>query len=95
MKILLLSVGCHYVTEEAIKTVEQAQRIFNLGVEKIAISSSAVENPAIVTDIAKRVGNQSVVVVMDVLKRTMTGKYEIWTYNGTKKYWFESGRSLQ
>jgi cyclase len=67
-----------------IKTVEQAQRIFNLGVEKIAISSSAVENPEIVTEIAKRVGNQSVVVVVDVLKKSLTGKYEIWTYNGTK-----------
>jgi cyclase len=67
-----------------IKTVEQAQRIFNLGVEKIAISSVAVANPAIITDIAERVGNQSVVVVMDVHKRSITGKYEITTYNGTK-----------
>jgi cyclase len=67
-----------------IKTVDQAERIFNLGVEKIAISSSAVENPSIVSEIAKRVGNQSVVVVMDVLKKALTGKYEICTYNGTK-----------
>lgn len=67
-----------------IKTVEQAQRIFNLGVEKIAISSVAVANPAIVSDIAERVGNQSVVVVMDVHKRSLSGKYEIMTYNGTK-----------
>lgn len=67
-----------------IKTVEQALRIFNLGVEKIAISSVAVANPAIVSDIAERVGNQSVVVVMDVHKRSLSGKYEIMTYNGTK-----------
>lgn len=67
-----------------IKTVEQAQRIFNLGVEKIAISSIAVENPSIVTDMAMRVGNQSVVVVLDVRKKPSSSKYEIWTYNGTK-----------
>ena len=67
-----------------IKTVEQAQHIFNLGVEKIALSSVAIANPAIVTDIAERVGNQSVVVVMDIHKRSLTGKYEIMTYNGTK-----------
>jgi cyclase len=67
-----------------IKTVIQAQRIFNLGVEKIAISSVAVKNPSIVSDIAERVGNQSVVVVLDVHKRSLTGKYEIMTYNGTK-----------
>ena len=49
-----------------IKTVEQATRIFKLGVEKIALSSAAIENPKLVSDIAKEVGNQSVVVVIDV-----------------------------
>jgi imidazole glycerol-phosphate synthase subunit HisF len=67
-----------------IKTVEQAQRIFNLGVEKIAISSVAVENPEIVSSMARRVGNQSVVVVIDVRKKSFSSKYEIWTYNATK-----------
>ena len=65
-----------------IKTVEQAQRIFSLGVEKIALSSIAVENPTIITAIAERVGNQSVVVVMDVRKKLLANKYEIWTHNG-------------
>jgi cyclase len=67
-----------------IKTVEQAQRIFSLGVEKIAISSVAVENPSIVSEMAARVGNQSVVIVMDVKKKMLSNKYEIWTHNGTK-----------
>ena len=67
-----------------VKTVEQAQRIFELGVEKIAISSVAIENPDIVTKIAKRVGNQSVIVVLDVKKRFLGGKYEVWTHNGQK-----------
>lgn len=67
-----------------IKSVEQAQRIFNLGVEKIAISSVAIENPEIVKTMAERVGNQSVVVVLDVRKRALSSKYEIWTYNATK-----------
>jgi cyclase len=67
-----------------IKTVEQATRIFNLGVEKIAISSAAVENPKLLSDIAKEVGNQSVVVVIDV-KKKMFGGYDVYTHNGTKK----------
>lgn len=67
-----------------IKTVEQAQRIFNLGVEKIAISSIVIDNPAIVTQMAERVGNQSVVVVLDIKKKSLSSKYEIWTHNGTK-----------
>jgi len=67
-----------------IKTVEQATKIFNLGVEKIALSSSAIENPKLVSDIAKEVGNQSVVVVLDV-KKKMFGSYDVYTHNGTKK----------
>lgn len=67
-----------------IKTVEQAQRIFSLGVEKIAISSAAIENPSIVPALSGRVGNQSVVVVMDVKKKMLGSRYEIFTRNGTK-----------
>lgn len=67
-----------------VKTVEQAQRIFELGVEKIAISSVAIENPDIVSKIAKRVGNQSVIVVLDVKKSFWGGKYEVFTNNGQK-----------
>jgi len=67
-----------------IKTVDQAQHIFSLGVEKIAISSAAIENPALVTKMAERVGNQSVVVVMDVKKKLFSNKYEIYIHNGTK-----------
>lgn len=67
-----------------IKTVGQARRIFSLGVEKIAISSSAIENPAIVTSMAERVGRQSVVVVLDVKKKTLSSKYELWTHNGSR-----------
>lgn len=68
-----------------IKTVVQAKRIFSYGVEKIAISSLAVEKPEIVSEMAMAVGNQSVVVVMDVHKRSLLGKYELYTHNGTKE----------
>jgi cyclase len=66
-----------------VKTVEQAQRIFSLGVEKVAISSAAIINPNLLNEIGQRVGTQSIVVVIDV-KKNKAGKYEIWTHNGTK-----------
>ncbi len=66
-----------------IKTAAQAQRIFSLGVEKVALSSIAVEQPQLITEIAAIVGNQSVVIVMDI-KKSESGQYEIYTYNGTK-----------
>lgn len=67
-----------------IKTVEQAQRIFSLGVEKIAISSLAIENPTLITEIAQRVGGQSVVVVIDVKKKLLSNNYEVYIHNGKK-----------
>lgn len=66
-----------------IKTAEQARQIFSLGVEKIAISSVSIQNPQIITEIAERVGNQSVVVVMDV-KKKMLGGYEVMIHNAKK-----------
>lgn len=64
-----------------VKTVEQAKTIIGLGVEKVAISSSAISNPKLISQIADAVGNQSTVVVLDV-KVQRGGKYEVWTHNG-------------
>jgi cyclase len=66
-----------------IRNLDQAQKIFSLGVEKIAISSAAVKNPALISDIASKVGSQSVVVVVDV-KKKLFGGYEMFTDNGKK-----------
>jgi cyclase len=67
-----------------IRTLEDAQRICGLGVEKIALSSAALENPALVSKIAERIGRQSVVVVLDVKKRRLSSTYDVWSYNGTR-----------
>lgn len=67
-----------------IKTPEQAKRIISLGVEKIAISSAAVENSLLVSRMAEAVGRQSVVVVLDVRKKRglFSNGYEVFTHNG-------------
>lgn len=68
-----------------INNVNQAKKIFSLGVEKVAISSAAIENPTIISQLAESVGSQSVVVVLDVKKKIFSGNYEIYVHNGTKK----------
>lgn len=65
-----------------VKTVEQAQRISGLGVEKIALSSAVIQNPKLISQIADRVGAQSVIVVLDVKKKLFG--YEVYTHNGKK-----------
>lgn len=66
-----------------VKSPDQFERIVSLGVEKVAISSAAVDNPDLVSRAAERVGSQSVVVVGDV--RKVAGHYEVCTHNGTRR----------
>lgn len=66
-----------------VRTIVQIEKIISLGVEKVALSSGAIENPLIISDAAARVGSQSVVVVIDVKKTGMLGHYEIVTHNAT------------
>lgn len=64
-----------------IKTVESAKKIFSIGVEKIAINASAVENPCFIKEMADVFGSQSVVVSIDV-KKTLLGKYLVFAKGG-------------
>ena len=64
-----------------VKTVDHAEHIISLGVEKVAVSASFIANPELVTDISSKIGGQSVVVILDV-KRNLFGKYEVFTHNG-------------
>lgn len=66
-----------------VKKVEQVEQIIGLGVEKVAISSGAIEDPQLISASAKIVGNQSVVVVLDVKRSATAGKYEVWKHNAT------------
>jgi len=68
-----------------IKTVDQAETIIGLGVEKVAISSAAIENPKLITIITEHIGNQSVVIVLDVKRNLLCDMYEVYTHNGQKK----------
>jgi cyclase len=69
-----------------VKTPEQAKKIISLGVEKVALSAAAIEDPSLVSRIADAVGRQSVVVVLDVHKKSgvFSKGYELYTRNATK-----------
>jgi cyclase len=71
-----------------ITTAEQASRIIDMGVEKVSISAAAVSNPSLLTDIARAIGRQSVVAVIDVRKRAglLSKGYEVCTHNGRQNH---------
>jgi cyclase len=56
-----------------IQTIQQAQHIFALGVEKVALQSSAIEDISLIRKIADTFGSQSVVISVDI-KRNWLGK---------------------
>ena len=68
-----------------ITNAEQARKIISLGAEKVALSNSALNNIELCQEIGLIIGNQSVVVVIDVKKKKLFGGYDIYTHNGTKK----------
>lgn len=64
-----------------ITDVEDAKKLFTLGAEKVILNSSAAKAPALVEQIAKLYGNQSVVASIDV-KKNLFGKYEVYVNSG-------------
>ena len=62
-----------------IKSVEQALKILSLGYEKVVINSAFFANPELITNISKKIGNQSVVVSIDV--KNENGAYVIYSNN--------------
>ena len=62
-----------------ITTVEEAKKIIYSGAEKIVINTSALKDIKLISDLAKELGNQSVVVSIDV-KKNLFGKYKIYSH---------------
>ena len=67
-----------------IRAVEDARRLLRAGADKISINTSAVENPALLSDAADAFGSQCVVVAIDAKARPDGSGWEVFTYGGRK-----------
>lgn len=67
-----------------IRTIKQAEDIFNRGVEKVIINSCAVKNPSFIHELADQFGSQSIVVSIDVKKNFLVN-YQTYICSGTTK----------
>lgn len=67
-----------------VKSVKTAQKILNIGFEKIVINTIAFENPDFITEMSEQVGSQSVIVSIDV-KKNLFGSYSVYIKDGTQK----------
>lgn len=68
-----------------ISTLDQAEKIFDLGVEKVSLQSAALNDLSLVEKIANKYGSQSVVISLDIGK-------SFW---GTKKLYNSATRKLE
>jgi cyclase len=71
-----------------VRTVEQAQRLFGLGVEKVILNSALPDDPELITRTANSAGSQSVVASLDC-RRSWLGKYTVHVGGGRRS----TGRS--
>lgn len=63
---------------------DTAKEILALGFEKIVINTAAINNPKLITEIAKYSGVQSVIGSIDA-KRNLFGKYQVYMNDGKTK----------
>jgi len=63
-----------------INSLDDALRIIDLGYEKIILNTSAINNPYLVSEIANKIGSQSVIVSIDV--NYTNNNYYVFSNNG-------------
>lgn len=61
-----------------IKTMEQAQRLFNSGIEKICLQTSVLDDLALVKNLSDKWGSSSILVSVDV-KRNWLGQPKLYS----------------
>jgi cyclase len=66
-----------------IRTLDDIKALLSIGIEKIILNTSAVENPMLVHAAADYAGSQAVVISIDV-KKNFLGKYEVCIRGGRK-----------
>lgn len=62
--------------------LETAEKIFQIGFEKVVINTVSFQNPHLIPNLTKRFGSQSVIVAIDVKTNTW-GKYQVTSLSGT------------
>jgi len=71
-----------------VNSADFASKLVDMGVEKVAVSSAAITNPKLISEMTSAVGKQSVVVVIDFNKKKnfFLNEYELCSHNGKKSY---------
>ena len=63
-----------------INTVDDFDRVLKCGADKVSVNSGAIKNPKLISEAAKRYGDQCVVLSMDV--KRVDGKFTVFAKGG-------------
>jgi imidazole glycerol-phosphate synthase subunit HisF len=66
-----------------ISTVDDIRRLLQVGADKVALNSAAVDTPELITESSMHFGSQCIVVSIDYRKNG-NGGYEVYTRSGTQ-----------
>ncbi|EGW36727.1 imidazole glycerol phosphate synthase subunit HisF [Desulfosporosinus sp. OT] len=64
-----------------LRTIEDIRRMLRAGADKIALNTSAVQNPQLIQEGAHAFGSQCIVVAIDA-RSTAPGKWEVYIHGG-------------
>jgi cyclase len=68
-----------------IRTVEQIDTILRSGADKVSVNTAAVQNPNLITEAARRFGNQCVVLAIDARRsKTHPGRWQVCVKAGSE-----------
>ena len=71
-----------------INTVEDFDRVLKCGADKVSVNSGAIKNPNLISEAAKKYGNQCVVISADV--KRVDGKFTIFSKGGRENTGMEA-----
>jgi cyclase len=64
-----------------LRSVEDIRTMLNAGADKVSLNTSAVKDPNLVLEAARKFGSQCIVVAIDA-KQVAPGKWEVFTHGG-------------
>lgn len=65
-----------------IRSVADARRMLRAGADKVSVNTAAVQNPALITEIAAEFGAQCVVCAIDAKRRAGEAGFEVYLHGG-------------
>ncbi len=76
-------VSIPFIVGGGIRTVDDMQRIFHAGADKVSLGTAAINNPQVISEGANKFGSRCIVVAIDA-RQVSPGKWEVYTHGGHK-----------